>query len=129
MVGEEDGEVFGLVSSVVAGRWLGEFGRGGRRAMGRRVSLPAGYRIAWAGQFEHLQHAESRLAWVVPITLLLVCLLLYLNLKSLGETALVMLAVPFSLVGAVWMLWLLHYNLSVAVGGGVIALRGVGGGS
>jgi Cu(I)/Ag(I) efflux system membrane protein CusA/SilA len=99
--------------------------RDGKRAIERRVKVPVGYRLAWAGQFEHLQRAEARLAWVVPLTLLLVALLLFMNLKSVAETALVMLAVPFSLVGAVWLLWLLHYNLSVAVWVGMIALAGL----
>jgi len=87
--------------------------------------VPPGYRLAWTGQFEHLQSAEKRLAWVVPLTLLLVALLLFVNLRSLGETALVLLAVPFSLVGAVWLLWLLGYHLSVAVWVGMIALAGL----
>ena len=125
MVQSEDGQLFGLVSIDVAGRSLGEFVRDGKAAVARKVVLPPGYRIAWAGQFEHLQRAEARLAWVIPLTLLIVCLLLFMSLKSVADTALVMLAVPFSLVGAVWLLWLLHYNLSVAVWVGMIALAGL----
>jgi Cu(I)/Ag(I) efflux system membrane protein CusA/SilA len=125
MVQSEDGQLFGLVSIDVAGRSLGEFVRDGKRTIEARVTVPAGYRLAWAGQFEHLQRAESRLAWVVPLTLVLVGLLLFVNLRSVAETALVLLAVPFSLVGAVWLLWLLHYNLSVAVWVGMIALAGL----
>ena len=125
MVQSEDGQLFGLVSIDVAGRSLGEFVRDGKAAVARQVVLPPGYRIAWAGQFEHLLRAESRLAWVIPLTLLIVCLLLFMSLKSVADTALVMLAVPFSLVGAVWLLWLLHYNLSVAVWVGMIALAGL----
>jgi Cu(I)/Ag(I) efflux system membrane protein CusA/SilA len=125
MVQSEDGQLFGLVSIDVAGRSLGEFVRDGKRAIAARVRVPVGYRLAWGGQFEHLQRAETRLAWVVPVTLLLVGLLLFVNLKSIGETALVLMAVPFSLVGAVWLVWLLHYNLSVAVWVGMIALAGL----
>ncbi len=125
MVQSEDGQLFGLVSIDVAARSLGDFVRDGKAAVARDVSLPPGARIAWAGQFEHLQRAEARLAWVVPFTLLLVGLLLFWSLRSVAETALVMLAVPFSLVGAVWLLWLLHYNLSVAVWVGMIALAGL----
>jgi len=125
MMQNEDGELFGLVSIDVAGRSLGEFVRDGKQAIAGRVTLPPGYRLAWAGQFEHLQRAEARLAWVVPLTLLIVALLLYASMRSVTETALVMLAVPFSLVGAVWLLWLLHYNVSVAVWVGMIALAGL----
>ena len=94
---------------------LGEFVRDAQTKVAREVTLPPGYRLAWAGQFEYLERAQARLAWVVPLTLLLVALLLFLNLRSVTETVIVLLAVPFSLVGAVWLLWLLHYNLSVAV--------------
>jgi Cu(I)/Ag(I) efflux system membrane protein CusA/SilA len=125
MVQSEDGQLFGLVSIDVGDRPLGDFVRDGRRVLAERVQVPPGYRLAWTGQFEHLQSAEKRLAWVVPLTLLLVALLLFVNLKSLGETALVLLAVPFSLVGAVWLLWLLGYHLSVAVWVGMIALAGL----
>ncbi len=125
MVQSEDGQLFGLVSIDVAGRSLGEFVRDGKRAVAASVRVPPGFRMAWAGQFEHLERAERRLTWVVPLTLLLVGLLLFMNLKSIAETALVMLAVPFSLVGAVWLLFLLGYNLSVAVWVGMIALAGL----
>jgi len=125
MVQSEDGQLFGLVSIDVGDRPLGDFVRDGRRVLAERVQVPPGYRLAWTGQFEHLQSAQARLAWVVPLTLLLVALLLFVNLKSLAETALVLLAVPFSLVGAVWLLWLLGYHLSVAVWVGMIALAGL----
>jgi len=125
MVQEEDGELYGLVSIDVAGRPLGQLVADGKRAIAGRVALPPGYRLAWAGQFEHLERAEARLAWVVPLTLLLVAGLLWLSTRSITETALVMLAVPFSLVGAVWLLFVLHYNMSVAVWVGMIALAGL----
>jgi Cu(I)/Ag(I) efflux system membrane protein CusA/SilA len=89
------------------------------------VTLPAGTRIAWVGQFEYFERAKARLQIVLPLTLTLVALLLYLNTRSGVETAIVLLAVPFSLVGAVWLLYLLHYNLSVAVWVGIIALAGL----
>ena len=87
--------------------------------------MPAGTRIAWVGQFEYFERAKARLQVVLPLTLALVALLLYLNTRSGVETALVMLAVPFSLVGAVWLLFALDYNLSVAVWVGIIALAGL----
>lgn len=90
-----------------------------------QIKLPAGYNIFWSGQFEYMMRAKQRLLIVVPLTLLIITLIIYLNTKSLVKTAIVMLAVPFSLVGAFWTLYLLHYNLSVAVWVGIIALAGL----
>jgi Cu(I)/Ag(I) efflux system membrane protein CusA/SilA len=90
-----------------------------------RVQLPAGYTIGWSGQYEYMQRAKERLSLVVPLTLLIILLIIYLNTRSAVKTAIVMLAVPFSLVGAFWFLWLLHYNMSVAVWVGLIALAGL----
>jgi len=89
------------------------------------IKLPQGYNIFWSGQFEYMQRAKQRLLLVVPLTLLIIVLIIYLNTKSAIKTAIVLLAVPFSLVGAVWALYLLHYNLSVAVWVGLIALAGL----
>ena len=90
-----------------------------------QIKLPPGYNIFWSGQFEYMMRAKQRLMVVVPLTLLIIMLIIYLNTKSLVKTAIVMLAVPFSLVGAFWTLYLLHYNLSVAVWVGIIALAGL----
>ena len=90
-----------------------------------RIQLPPGYNIFWSGQYEYMQHAKQRLLIVVPLTLLIISLIIYLNTKSAIKTAIVLLAVPFSLVGAFWTLYLLHYNLSVAVWVGIIALAGL----
>jgi Cu(I)/Ag(I) efflux system membrane protein CusA/SilA len=90
-----------------------------------KIHLPAGYNIFWSGQYEYMLHAKERLMIVVPLTLLLISLIIYLNTKSAIKTAIVLLAVPFSLVGAFWTLYLLHYNLSVAVWVGIIALAGL----
>jgi copper/silver efflux system protein len=90
-----------------------------------QIKLPPGYNIFWSGQFEYMLRAKERLLIVVPLTLLIIILIIYLNTKSLIKTAIVMLAVPFSLVGAFWTLYLLHYNLSVAVWVGIIALAGL----
>jgi hypothetical protein len=89
------------------------------------VTLPAGTTLQWSGQYESLARAEARLAIVVPLTLLLVFLLLYLNFRRLTETLIVMLSLPFALVGGVWLLWWMGFNLSVAVAVGFIALAGV----
>ena len=90
-----------------------------------RIELPAGYSIGWSGQFEYMQRAKKKLSVVVPLTLALILLIIYLSTRSLTKTLIVMLAVPFSLVGAFWLLWLLDYNMSVAVWVGIIALAGL----
>ena len=89
------------------------------------VRLPSGYNIVWSGQYEYMLRAKQRLSVVVPLTLLIIVLIIYLNTRSAIKTAIVMLAVPFSLVGAIGALALLHYNLSVAVWVGIIALAGL----
>jgi len=90
-----------------------------------QIRLAPGYNLFWSGQFEYLLRARQRLLLIVPLTLLVITLIIYLNTRSLIKTAIVMLAVPFSLVGAFWVLYLLHYNLSVAVWVGIIALAGL----
>jgi len=89
------------------------------------IKMPSGYNIFWSGQYEYMLRAQQRLMIVVPLTLLIILLIIYLNTRSLVKTAIVMLAVPFSLVGAFWIIYLLHYNLSVAVWVGIIALAGL----
>jgi copper/silver efflux system protein len=91
----------------------------------KQVMLPSGYSVFWSGQYEYMQRAKQRLAVVIPITLLLIILIIYLNTRSLVKTAIVLLAVPFSLVGAFWLIYLAGYNLSVAVWIGIIALAGL----
>src|SRR5208283_244233 len=91
----------------------------------QKVHFPQGYYIQWAGQFEYLKAAESRLAILVPFTLLIIFFLIYLNTRSVIKTFIVLLAVPFSLIGAFWLLYALHYNMSVAVWVGLIALAGL----
>jgi Cu(I)/Ag(I) efflux system membrane protein CusA/SilA len=90
-----------------------------------RIDLPTGYAIGWSGQYEYMLRAQKKLSVVVPVTLAIILLIIYLNTKSLIKTAIVMLAVPFSLVGAFWLLWALDYNMSVAVWVGIIALAGL----
>ncbi|HKA14547.1 MAG TPA: CusA/CzcA family heavy metal efflux RND transporter [Myxococcota bacterium] len=123
-VRSESGRLVGYVAVDVGQRPIVDYVEDARRLV-EQVSLPAGTRIAWAGQFEHWERARERLVLVVPLTLLIVGLLLYLNTGSLVETGIVLLAVPFSLIGAVWLLWLLHYNWSIAVIVGLIALAGL----
>jgi Cu(I)/Ag(I) efflux system membrane protein CusA/SilA len=125
MVRSEAGRVVGLVSVNVTDRPIVDYVRDAQQAVARGVSLPPGVRLEWAGQFQAWEHARDRLFVVVPLALLLVALLLYWNTGSGVETAMVLLAVPFSVVGAVWLLWLLDYHLSIAVWVGIIALAGL----
>jgi Cu(I)/Ag(I) efflux system membrane protein CusA/SilA len=96
-----------------------------RKAVGEKVALPAGTYAQWSGQFEYLQRAEAKLKVVVPATLLIVFVLLYLNFGRIAETLIVMLSLPFALVGGFWMIWAMGFNMSVAVAVGFIALAGV----
>ena len=89
------------------------------------MKFPPGYYVSWSGQYEYLERAEARLKIVVPITLLIIFLLLYFNFRNVGETLIVMLSLPFALVGGIWFLWALGYNWSVAVAIGFVALAGV----
>jgi Cu(I)/Ag(I) efflux system membrane protein CusA/SilA len=106
-------------------RDIGSYVADARRAVVQQVKFPPGYYATWSGQFEYMERAAAKMKIVVPITLLIIFLLLYLNFRRITESLIVMLSVPFALVGGVWLLWLLGYNLSVAVAVGFIALAGV----
>jgi len=121
----ENGELAVYIFVDAAVRDLGGYVRDAQSAIAQSVKLPAGYRIAWSGQFEYLERAEARLKLVVPVTLAIIFLLLYLNFRRLTETLIVMLSLPFALVGGIWLLWWLGFNMSVAVAVGFIALAGV----
>jgi Cu(I)/Ag(I) efflux system membrane protein CusA/SilA len=125
VVRTEDAMPTAWVYVDVAGRDVGSYVAEAQRAVRQQVSLPAGYTVSWSGQYEYMQRAAARLVLVVPATLLIILLLLYLNFRSVGETLIVMLSLPFALVGGVWLIWLLGYNWSVAVAIGFIALAGV----
>lgn len=107
------------------GRGLGGYVAEASRKVAEQVKLPPGYHIEWSGQFEYLQRAEAKLRVVVPATLVVILVLLFLNFGRLTETLIVMLSVPFALVGGAWLMWWLGYNMSVAVAVGFIALAGV----
>ena len=124
MIRSEGGKLVGFVF-VDTDRPIADYVRDARQAVASQVTLPAGTRLEWVGQFKYFERAKARLVWVIPLTLAIVFVLLYLNTRSAIETLIVMLAVPFSLVGAVWLLYLLDYNLSVAVWVGIIALAGL----
>ncbi|MBX6331451.1 MAG: efflux RND transporter permease subunit, partial [Gemmatimonadaceae bacterium] len=109
----------------VAGRDIGSYVREAQRRVSATVKLPPGYSIVWSGQYEYMQQARETMRVVVPAMLALIVLLLYFNLKSAGEVLLVMLSLPFALVGGIWLVWALGYDWSVAVAIGFIALAGV----
>ena len=106
-------------------RDIGSYVKEARQAVAEKVKFPPGYYATWSGQFESMERAIAKMKVVVPLTLLIIFLLLYLNFRRLTETLIVMLSVPFALVGGVWLMWALNYNLSVAVAVGFIALAGV----
>ena len=109
----------------IRGRDIGGYVADAKKAVAEQVKFPSGYYAAWSGQFESMERAIEKMKVVIPVTLLIIFVLLYLNFKRLTETLIVMLSVPFALVGGVWLMWLLGYNLSVAVAVGFIALAGV----
>ncbi len=106
-------------------RDIGSYVAEARKAVAEQVKFPPGYYITWSGQFEYMERAIGKMKIVIPVTLLIIFVLLYLNFRRLTETLIVMLSVPFALVGGIWLMWLLDYNLSVAVAVGFIALAGV----
>ena len=124
-IADEAGSLAGLVSVAVSGRDLRGYVQDAQRAVRDRVTLPSGYRLIWTGQYEHLVRAEERLKLVVPVTIGIILLLLYLNFGSLAKSLIVLLSVPFAAIGAIWYLDYLGYNMSVAVWVGIIALAGV----
>jgi Cu(I)/Ag(I) efflux system membrane protein CusA/SilA len=124
-ISDESGAMAGLVSVAVVGRDLRGYVEDAKQVVQQQVTLPPGYTLQWSGQYEHLIRAEERLKLVIPVTLGLILLLLYLNFRSLTKSLIVLLSAPFALVGAMWYLNYLGYNLSVAVWVGIIALAGV----
>jgi Cu(I)/Ag(I) efflux system membrane protein CusA/SilA len=125
MLRDENGLLNGYVYVDVAGRDIGGYVAEAKRVIGEKITLPPGYSLVWSGQYEAMARVRERLTVVLPITLFLVLLLLYLNTRSVGKTAIIILAVPFSAVGAIWLLYALGYNMSIGVWVGLIALLGV----
>jgi Cu(I)/Ag(I) efflux system membrane protein CusA/SilA len=121
----EQAQLLGYVYVDVADRDIGSYVDEAKRVVGQMVKLPEGYYLEWSGQYEYMQRAKERLKIVIPLTLLVVVVLLYFNTRNAAKIAIVLLAVPFSLIGAFWLIYLLGYNLSVAVWVGIIALAGV----
>jgi Cu(I)/Ag(I) efflux system membrane protein CusA/SilA len=121
----ENGLLSAYIYVDIRDRDIGSYVAEAKKAVADQVSFPAGYYVTWSGQFENMEHAIEKMKVVIPVTLLSIFLLLYLNFRRMTETIIVMLSVPFALVGGVWLMWWLGYNLSVAVAVGFIALAGV----
>jgi Cu(I)/Ag(I) efflux system membrane protein CusA/SilA len=125
MIQSENSRRTTSIPIAMSGRDVGSFIADAQNAISENLQLPPGYTIAWSGEFEQIQEANARLKWAVPLALFLIVLLLYAATKSWFRVSVVLLAVPFSLVGAMWFLYLLGYNMSVAVWVGIIALAGL----
>ena len=125
MIRDENGMLAGYVYVDVADRDVGSYVDEAKQLVRHTVKLPTGYSLVWSGQYENMQRVRQRLALVVPLTLVLIFLLLYLNTRSAMKTGIVMLAVPFSLIGAVWLMFILGYRVSIAAWAGMIALMGL----
>ena len=104
---------------------VGTYVKNAMRTVAERIKLPAGYNIIWSGQYEYMQRAQQRLMYVIPMTLFIIFVIIYLNTRSVTKVAIVLMAVPFSLIGAFWLIYILGYNLSIAVWVGIIALAGL----
>jgi Cu(I)/Ag(I) efflux system membrane protein CusA/SilA len=125
LIKSEDAALNNIVYVDARDRDIGGYVSEAKTLVERRLTMPPGYRLEWSGQFEAMQRAAKRLQFVVPITLGIILLLLYANFRSMTESLIIMLSVPFALVGGVWFMWALDYNLSVAAAVGLIALAGV----
>jgi Cu(I)/Ag(I) efflux system membrane protein CusA/SilA len=125
MIRNENGLLAGYVYVDMTGRDVGGYVKEAKQAVLEKLRLPSGYALVWSGQYEYMERVAQRLLIVIPVTVFIIFFLLYLNTRSLVKTLIVFLAVPFSLIGALWLLWLLGYNMSIAVWVGMIALAGV----
>jgi len=125
MIRNENGLLAGYVYVDMATDDIGRYVETAKKAVARELEMPTGYALVWSGQYENMLRVKERLKVVLPLTIFIICMLLYMNTKSLVKTGIVLLAVPFSLIGAVWLLWALGYNISIAVWVGMIALMGL----
>jgi len=125
MIRDENARLSGYVYVDISGRDVGGYVEEAKKIVSTHVPLPPGYTLVWSGQYENMLRVWDRLLIVVPITILIILLLIYFNTRSLAKTLIIFLAVPFSAVGAIWFLYLLDYNMSIAVWVGLIALMGV----
>jgi Cu(I)/Ag(I) efflux system membrane protein CusA/SilA len=125
MIRNENGLLAGYVYVDMSGRDIGSYVAEAKQIVAKNLKLPDGYGLLWSGQYENMIRVKERLKVILPLTIFIIALLLYMNTKSMVKTGIVLMAVPFSLVGAVWLLWALGYNISIAVWVGMIALMGL----
>jgi Cu(I)/Ag(I) efflux system membrane protein CusA/SilA len=125
MIKNEMGSLTGWVYVDIDGRDIGGYVNDAKQAVARELTLPPGYYLQWTGQYEFLERIQRRMQIVLPITLLLILVILYFNFRGLPQTLIVMLSVPFAAVGAIWLMYALNYNTSIAVWVGTIALLGI----
>jgi copper/silver efflux system protein len=125
MIKSENARRTAWVFVDISGRDIGSFITDAQAAIAQKLQMPAGYTLTWSGQFENIQEANARLKWAVPLTFIIIVMLLYAATRSWFRVGVVLLAVPFSLVGAIWFIYLLGYNMSLAVWVGIIALAGL----
>ena len=129
LIRNENGSLTGWVYVDISSKDIGGYVENAKKAVSEKIEtaglLPAGYRLEWSGQYEHMLRVAERLQLVVPLTLILIFVLLYMNFKSVAETLIILLSIPFAMTGSIWILWLLDYNLSIAVWVGIIALAGL----
>jgi len=125
MIRDENGSLSGYVYVDITGRDIGSYVNEAKKIVAKEVKVPEGYSLFWSGQYENMIRVRKRLMVVVPATLFLIMFLLYMNTRSLVKTGIILLAVPFSLIGAVWFMYLLGYNISIAAWVGLIALMGL----
>jgi Cu(I)/Ag(I) efflux system membrane protein CusA/SilA len=121
----ENAMLCGIVYVDIRGRDVGGFVEEAREVVAKEVEFPPGYYISWSGQYEYMERANKRLKMIIPITLIVVFLLLYFNFRNITEPLIIMLSLPFAVVGGIWMMYLFGFNMSIAVGVGFIALAGV----
>jgi Cu(I)/Ag(I) efflux system membrane protein CusA/SilA len=125
MIKTENARPNGWVFVDIDGRDLGSYVEEAKQAVAEQLDIPAGYSIAWSGQYEYMERAKERLGVVVPITIAIIMLLLYFSFRRVGEVMIIMLTLPLAMVGGLWLMHYLGYNFSIAVGVGFIALAGV----
>jgi Cu(I)/Ag(I) efflux system membrane protein CusA/SilA len=125
MIRSENARLSGWISIDLAGRDLGSYVTEAQKAVAEKVQLPSGYALTWTGQYEYLERAKQRLTLVIPLTLVIIVLLLYLHFRNSAEVLIILGTLPLALVGGIWLLYALDYHMSVAVGVGFIALGGV----
>ena len=125
MIRDENGMLAGYVFVDLSSKDIGGYVEQAKRIVREKLTIPTGYSLVWSGQYENMLRVRERLKIVVPITLFLIFALLYMNTKSAMKATIVMLAVPFSMIGALWLMWILGYNISIAAWVGMIALMGL----